>query len=56
MWMMPLYLGLFVIGYLGALLLTKSVDIEDVELIEAVARRTGAPLGAVADFMRRHIH
>jgi len=56
MWMMPLYLLFFVVGYGAAILLTRSVDDEDVELVEAVARRTGVSLNGIIAFLRRYVH
>jgi O-antigen/teichoic acid export membrane protein len=41
LWMMPLYLVLFVGGYGLSILLTRSVDQEDVALFDAVSRKTG---------------
>jgi O-antigen/teichoic acid export membrane protein len=56
MWMMPLYLALFVVGYAGTILFTRSVEVEDIELVEAVARRTGIPVGSVVGLMRSFLH
>jgi O-antigen/teichoic acid export membrane protein len=43
-WMLPLYFVLFVGGYAAALLLTRSVEREDIVLFEAVRAKTGLRL------------
>jgi len=40
-WMLPLYFTLFIIGYIVSLILTRSVDKEDLEMFDAIARRMG---------------
>jgi O-antigen/teichoic acid export membrane protein len=50
-WLMPLYLILFIAGYVASLLLSRSLDKEDIALFEAVTSRTGLRL----EWLRRLI-
>ncbi|MDA8105330.1 MAG: flippase [Nitrospiraceae bacterium] len=38
---LPLYLILFIVGYIISLVLTKSLDQEDIVMLEAISRKTG---------------
>jgi O-antigen/teichoic acid export membrane protein len=40
-WTLPMYFILFLIGYFLSLLLTRSLDSEDIKLIEALSQKTG---------------
>lgn len=51
-WMLPLYLVLFVGGYALSLLLTRSIEREDIALFEAVSARTGLKL----ETLRKLLH
>lgn len=41
MWMMPVYLLLFIAGYAFSIIVTRSIDGEDVALMRAVSEKTG---------------
>ncbi|KKK72979.1 hypothetical protein LCGC14_2898460 [marine sediment metagenome] len=40
-WMIPLYMVLFTCGYTTVLLVSHSVEQEDISLFDAICRRTG---------------
>jgi O-antigen/teichoic acid export membrane protein len=46
-WMLPLYFVLFIGGYAASLLLTRSIEREDIVLFEAVSAKTGLRLEAL---------
>ena len=52
-WMLPIYFLLFVIGYLFSLLITRSIDMEDLDLLEAMSARTGLKLTGVKSLASR---
>jgi O-antigen/teichoic acid export membrane protein len=51
-WLLPVYLVLFVSGYLFSLLITRSLDREDIEMFEAVSKRSGLRM----EMLRKLIH
>ncbi|MDH3327716.1 MAG: flippase [Desulfobulbaceae bacterium] len=51
-WLMPIYLILFVFGYTASLLLSRSMDSDDIALFMAVLKRTGIR----AEWLQRLIH
>lgn len=53
LWMMPLYLVLFVAGYLFSQLATRSLGREDVALFEAISERAGVKMPLISRFLRR---
>jgi O-antigen/teichoic acid export membrane protein len=52
LWLMPLYFILFIGGYIFSLLLTRSLDSEDIALFEAVSKKTGLEMR----LMRKTLH
>lgn len=40
-WMLPLYFALFILGYYFALLMTRSLDSEDISMFETISEKTG---------------
>jgi len=52
-WMMPVYLILFLGGYVITLLLTKSIEREDIFLFESVANRAGLELHWIKTILNR---
>jgi O-antigen/teichoic acid export membrane protein len=55
-WMLPIYLILFIGGYLFSLLLTRSLDKEDIEMFEAVSKKTGLRMEALRRLISRFAH
>jgi O-antigen/teichoic acid export membrane protein len=55
-WMLPLYLALFVGGYAAALLITRSIEREDVVLFEAVSAKTGLRMEGLRKLLHRFAH
>jgi O-antigen/teichoic acid export membrane protein len=53
LWLMPAHLVLFLIGYAASLLLTRSIEREDVAMFEAISRRTGVRIEFLERFLRR---
>lgn len=56
LWVVPLYFLLFLGGYAFSLLITKSIDKEDIFLFEAVSRRTGFEMGPIRKILYRFAH
>ena len=52
-WMLPLYLALFIIGYSASILATRSIEREDLDMLEAIGRRTGVDTVRVRKFLER---
>jgi O-antigen/teichoic acid export membrane protein len=48
-WMLPVYFVVFVAGYLCALLLSRSLEREDIAMFESISRKTGLN----SDFLRK---
>ncbi|MBI5049917.1 MAG: polysaccharide biosynthesis C-terminal domain-containing protein [Nitrospirae bacterium] len=44
LWMMPLYLLLYLIGYFISLILTKSFEQQDIDMLDAISQKTGMEL------------
>lgn len=55
-WLLPVYLALFVSGYLFSLLITRSLDREDIEIFEAVSKRTGMEMKLIRRILHRFAH
>jgi len=51
--MLPLYLSLFLLGYIVTLLFTRSIEREDIELFEAISKRTGFEMRMIRNIMHR---
>jgi Na+-driven multidrug efflux pump len=56
LWMLPLYLLLFFAGYMLSLVLTRSVDREDLDMMELIFRRLRLPFGEAHAFLSRFVH
>jgi O-antigen/teichoic acid export membrane protein len=56
MWMMPLYLLAFLGGYVLSLLLSRSVDEEDLQLLHEVRNRLGLKLHWLEHILERFAH
>ena len=54
-WMLPLFLLLFLFTYGLLLILTKSFDREDIDMILAIEKRVGVSLGAIKKILKRFI-
>jgi O-antigen/teichoic acid export membrane protein len=55
-YMLPVYFILFVIGYMFSILLTRSVEREDLELLDAVSERTGIEIEFLKNLLGRFLH
>jgi O-antigen/teichoic acid export membrane protein len=55
-WMLPLYLILFMGCYIVSLVITRSVDDEDILLFEAISKRTGLEMRPIRKILRRFAH
>jgi len=53
LWVLPLYLALFVAGYAASILMTRSIEREDLDLLDAIGRRVGRDMGGVRRFLER---
>lgn len=53
LWLMPVYLLLFVGGYVFSLLASRSIDREDIAMLDAVALKTGVEMKGLRDFVSR---
>jgi O-antigen/teichoic acid export membrane protein len=56
LWMMPLYLVLFILCYLLSLILTRSIEKEDIALFDAVRERTGIHMDFIRKFLIKAEH
>ncbi len=54
-WMLPVLLVLFLVAYGAALLITKSFDKEDLQLLKMIEKKTGLKLNAINNIIRRHM-
>jgi O-antigen/teichoic acid export membrane protein len=54
-WMLPIYLLLFISGYAGAILLTRSIDKEDIIIFEGVLRRSGISAPRLLNLIGRFV-
>ncbi|MGD2080901.1 MAG: flippase, partial [Nitrospirota bacterium] len=52
-WMLPIYLALFVGGYAASLLVTRSIEREDIVLFEAVSAKTGLRMEGLRKVMHK---
>ena len=52
-WMLPVYLLFFAVGYVYALVVTKSIEKEDIFIFDAIANRTGFRMDRVRSFLHR---
>lgn len=50
-WMLPVYLFLFVGGYIFSLFISKSIEKEDVVLLESILKRTGVEADTIRQFI-----
>jgi O-antigen/teichoic acid export membrane protein len=55
-WMLPVYFILFVGGYLLSILLTRSIEKEDVAMFDAVADKLGVELSFIKKIIERFAH
>jgi O-antigen/teichoic acid export membrane protein len=55
-WMLPLYFMLFLIGYFVSLLLTRSLDREDIAMFEAISEKTGLEMKFIRKLIYRFAH
>jgi O-antigen/teichoic acid export membrane protein len=55
-WMLPGYFVLFLCGYGLSLFLTRSLDMEDIAMLEAISAKTGLEMRAIRKILRRFIH
>jgi O-antigen/teichoic acid export membrane protein len=55
-YMLPLYFLLFVLGYGLSVLVTRSVEREDLELLDAVSERTGIKMKFLKNLAGRFLH
>lgn len=51
-WMLPAYFTLFMCGFIISLLLTRSIDKEDIFLLDAVSKKTGLELATAKKLVR----
>ena len=54
-WMLPPYFLLFVCGFFASMLLTKNIDSEDIEMLDAISARMGFEMRAVRAFLLRFV-
>lgn len=54
-WVLPLYLLLFVAGYAWSILLTRSIEQEDVDIMRAILRRLGIQADGVLQWVEGRI-
>jgi O-antigen/teichoic acid export membrane protein len=52
-WMLPLFLGTFIVIYIISLLVTKSVDDEDLMILSAFEEKTGKNLGTIKKIIKK---
>ncbi len=55
LWMLPMYLALFMAGYGVSLIATRSIEREDILMLEAVSEKTGLELGFLKRIFRRFV-
>jgi O-antigen/teichoic acid export membrane protein len=55
-WMLPIYLVLFIIGYLASLLMSRSLAKEDLDLFEAVSDKTGIRMEPIRALLHKFTH
>lgn len=55
LWMLPFYLALFVLGYALSILLTRSLEREDLDLMDSIARRAGFDATGVIQWFGRFV-
>ena len=51
--MLPLYLVIFITGYIASILLTRSIEAEDLDMLEAVGKRAGIDTKKVQRILQR---
>lgn len=51
-WMLPVYLLLYLAGYFISLLITKSIEQEEVALFDAISEKTGLRLAFIRNFLK----
>ena len=52
-WILPFYFVLFVAGYAASILLTRSIEREDLDMLEAIGKRIGMDVGGLRRFLER---
>jgi len=55
-WLLPIYFLLFIAGYLLSILLTHSIEAEDIDMFDAVAAKLGFDLSPVSRILRKFSH
>jgi O-antigen/teichoic acid export membrane protein len=55
-YMLPLYFILFVVGYMFSILFTRSVEREDLDLLDAVSERTGIEMKFLKNLVGSFLH
>jgi O-antigen/teichoic acid export membrane protein len=55
LWVLPLYLLLFVTGYACSILLTRSIEQEDVDILRAILKRLGIQAEGVLQWLGSHV-
>jgi O-antigen/teichoic acid export membrane protein len=55
-YVMPVYLVLFVVGYVLCVLVTRSIEREDLDLIDDISRRLGLELKLLRGLLERFLH
>jgi O-antigen/teichoic acid export membrane protein len=56
LWMLPLYFLLFVLGYAASILLTRSIEKEDIFLLDEISKKIGIELGYLKKLFVRFAH
>jgi len=54
-WMLPVLLLLFLVAYGAALLITRSFDKEDLQMLELIKKKTGLKLNVISNIIKRHM-
>ncbi|MBF0557408.1 MAG: flippase [Nitrospirae bacterium] len=55
-WMLPIYLSLYLGGYFISLMVTKSFDLQDIELFEIISQKTGFSMDTVRKILYNSAH
>lgn len=55
-WMLPIYFILFIGGYLLSILLTRSIEKEDISMFDAVTQKMGLEMKSVKKLLYRFAH
>ena len=55
LWMLPIYFAIFIAGYTASLFLTRSIEAEDLFMLDTISKRVGIEMTGIKSLVRRFV-